>query len=247
MKPRTIMASSPSITALVPTMLAMTPPRSMSPTITTGTFAAREKPILAMSFGRRLASDALPAPSTRMRSASCFSLVKLSSTCGISVALIAWYSAARAAPNTLPCTTICAPVSLCGLSSTGFMWTLGATRAARACSACARPISPPSAVTAALFDMFCGLNGRTLRPRLAKARASPATISDLPTSEPVPWNMMARAVMRQGSGCRRKFGGCRCSFAPPSVLPDISPTRGEIGRPLGFRPSSTRQKRRRTR
>ena len=43
MKPRTIMASSPSITALVPTMLAMTPPRSMSPTSTTGTLAARAK------------------------------------------------------------------------------------------------------------------------------------------------------------------------------------------------------------
>ena len=66
------------------------------------------------------------------------------------------------------------------------MCTLGGTRAARACSAWARPISPPSAVTAALFDMFCGLNGRTARPRCAKARASPATISDLPTSEPVP-------------------------------------------------------------
>jgi hypothetical protein len=26
------------------------------------------------------------------------------------------------------------------------------------------------------------------------ARANPATISDLPTSEPVPWNMSARAV-----------------------------------------------------
>ena len=73
------------------------------------------------------------------------------------------------------------------------MCTLGATRAARACKAWARPISPPSAVTAALFDMFCGLNGRTLRPRSVKARASPATMSDLPTSEPVPWNISARA------------------------------------------------------
>src|SRR5436305_2469666 len=70
---------------------------------------------------------------------------------------------------------------------------LGATRAARACNAWARPISPPSCVTAALFDMFCGLNGRTRRPRSANARASPATISDLPTSEPVPWNISARA------------------------------------------------------
>ena len=44
------------------------------------------------------------------------------------------------------------------------------TRQARACSACARPISPPSAVTAALFDMFCGLNGRTVSPGCTSAR-----------------------------------------------------------------------------
>ncbi|CCV13434.1 hypothetical protein MESS4_560044 [Mesorhizobium sp. STM 4661] len=31
----------------------------------------------------------------------------------------------------------------------------------------------------------------------------------------------------------------RRSFAPPSVLPDISPSRGEIGRHLGFRKSPT--------
>src|SRR6266849_648560 len=74
------------------------------------------------------------------------------------------------------------------------MCTVGGVRAARACRAWARPISPPSAVTAALFDMFCGLNGRTLRPRSAKARAKPATISDLPTSDPVPWNISARAA-----------------------------------------------------
>src|SRR3954463_11216273 len=84
---------------------------------------------------------------------------------------------------------------LCGFSRTGFMCTDGGTRAARACSAWARPISPPSAVTAALLDMFCGFNGATFRPRRVSARASPATTSDLPTSEPVPWNMMARATM----------------------------------------------------
>ena len=77
-------------------------------------------------------------------------------------------------------------MSLCGFSRTGFMCTLGGVRAAHACSAWARPISPPSPVTAALLDMFCGLNGRTLSPRLVKARAKPATISDLPTSDPVP-------------------------------------------------------------
>src|SRR6185312_5465459 len=50
--------------------------------------------------------------------------------------------------------------SLSGLSSTGFICTEGFAKQARACSAWARPISPPSSVTAALFDMFCGLNGR---------------------------------------------------------------------------------------
>jgi hypothetical protein len=84
---------------------------------------------------------------------------------------------------------LCASAS--GFSSTGFMCTLGATPAASACSACARPISPPSGVAAALFDMFCGLKGRTARPRRAKRRQTPATISDLPTLEPVPWIMMA--------------------------------------------------------
>ena len=42
---------------------------------------------------------------------------------------------------------------------------LEGTPQARACSAWALPISPPSAVTAALFDMFCGLKGRTARPQ----------------------------------------------------------------------------------
>src|SRR5205085_12615823 len=92
----------------------------------------------------------------------------------------------------------CAAPSDCGFSSTGFMSIDGATPQARACKACARPISPPSAVTAALFDMFCGLNGRTRRPRRVKARARPASSSDLPTSEPVPCSISAR-VMRCGS------------------------------------------------
>ena len=56
----------------------------------------------------------------------------------------------------------CARVSVFGLSSTGFMSVCGASPAACACSACARPISPPSTVTAELSAMFCGLNGATL-------------------------------------------------------------------------------------
>ena len=66
------------------------------------------------------------------------------------------------------------------------MSTRGSTRQAFACRACARPISPPSAVTAALFDIFWGLNGRTECPRLVSARQNAAVTSDFPTSDAVP-------------------------------------------------------------
>src|SRR5262245_54639546 len=89
---------------------------------------------------------------------------------------------------------ICAPTSVSGFKSTGFMSVCGSTPAAKACKACARPISPPSIVTAALFDMFCGLKGSTRKPRRLAARARPATMSDLPTSEPAPWIINARAI-----------------------------------------------------
>src|SRR5689334_23698172 len=69
----------------------------------------------------------------------------------------------------------------------------GSTPQARAWRAWARPISPPSAVTAALLLMFCGLNGRTARPRRAKARHRPATSRDLPAFEQVPCSIRARA------------------------------------------------------
>ncbi len=62
-------ASAGSMTAKVPARAAMTPPRWMSPTSTTGMSAARAKPKLAMSLARRFTSEALPAPSTRTRSA----------------------------------------------------------------------------------------------------------------------------------------------------------------------------------
>ena len=130
MKPRIIAASASSSTALVPTRLAMTPPRSMSPTSTTGTSAARAKPILAMSPALRFTSDAEPAPSTRTRSASSDSREKLSRTASMRRGFQDWYSRAFAVPTTRPCTTTCEPISLWGFSSTGFMWTLGATPAA---------------------------------------------------------------------------------------------------------------------
>ena len=70
MKPLMRARSSGSSTRCVPTRLAMTPPRSISPSSTTGTSAASANPILAMSPARRLISAGLPAPSTRTISAS---------------------------------------------------------------------------------------------------------------------------------------------------------------------------------
>jgi hypothetical protein len=68
----------------------------------------------------------------------------------------------------------------------------GAVLAATAWSACARPISPPSAASALLSDMFCGLKGATRHPRRASARQIPATSVLLPAPEVVPWTMRAR-------------------------------------------------------
>jgi hypothetical protein len=88
-----------------------------------------------------------------------------------------------------------APVSVLGLSSTGFISRLGAKPQAWACTAWARPISPPSGVTALFNAMFCGLNGATRTPRRASERHRPATRVLLPASEVVPWIIRVRAFM----------------------------------------------------
>ena len=67
-------------------------------------------------------------------------------------------------------------------------------RAACACSAWARAISPPSAATALFNDMFSGLNGAARNPRRASRRHSPATSVVLPAPDEVPWTMMVRAA-----------------------------------------------------
>ena len=66
------------------------------------------------------------------------------------------------------------------------MSTVTGTPAAAACIACARPTSPPSFVTAALFDMFCALKGATRYPACAKRRQRAATRVDLPACDDVP-------------------------------------------------------------
>ncbi len=73
-----------------------------------------------------------------------------------------------------------------GLIRIGFIATSGATPAAAACMAWARPISNPSWVTTELSAMFCALNGATRTPWRCSHRHSPAVTTDLPASEWVP-------------------------------------------------------------
>src|SRR5689334_24629940 len=73
-----------------------------------------------------------------------------------------------------------------GLSRIGFMSTLAVRPAASACTACARPISRPSGVTAELSAMFCDLNGATEMPSFRNSRHSAATSRLLPTDDAVP-------------------------------------------------------------
>ena len=160
-----------SSTARVPTIWAMTPPRSMSPISTTGTSAARAKPMLAMSFvaqiDLRRAARALDQHEVGLARCSLRETLEHARQQLRLPAPDTRAPSRRRRPG--PARRPGEPISLCGFSSTGFIWTLGSTPQARACNACARPISPPSAVTAALLDMFCGLNGAP-EGRAASAR-----------------------------------------------------------------------------
>ena len=169
--------------------LAITPPRSISPAKTTGTPAATAKPILAISRRRKLVSAGLPAPSTTTISASASSREKLSRTTGSRFSR-SLKPEDSSCPTRCPRTMTCERRSVSGFNKTGFISTEGVTQAPRACKAWARPISPPT-TAAALFDIFCGLKGRTTSPRRTKARHNPATMWDLPTFEPVPCIIMA--------------------------------------------------------
>ena len=133
--------------------------------------------------------------------------------------------------------------------------------AAAACIACERPISDPSGQTAALFDMFCALNGATRTPRPAKIRQRAAVSRLLPTDELAPWIMRVRAViaglppharedlqLRQAVTNRDASSGrpskCRCTYEAqrfrshaPSGLSVTSPpppaSSRAAGRPAG--------------
>jgi hypothetical protein len=160
MKPTIIAASAGSITACVPTRLAITPPRSMSPSSTTGTSAARAKPMLAMSAARRFTSDAEPAPSTStgpLRPRDAEALQHGAEQLGLHRLVLARLGGADdlALDHDLR-----ADVAL-GLQQHRVHVTLAGTLAARACSAWARPISPPSAGDGGIVRHVLRLDGRT--------------------------------------------------------------------------------------
>src|SRR5580693_5257416 len=186
MNPATSAWSSGSSTATVPNRCASSPPRSISPTKITGRFAGRARPMLTKSVARKLISAGDPAPSQITASNSALSCDNSSSTTSDSRLRCDQYSAAVTESVARPRITSCEVISLPGLSRIGLNRTLGARPAARACIAWARPISPPSMVTAELFDMFCALNGATRIPLRASNRQSPATTTDFPASELVP-------------------------------------------------------------
>src|SRR4029450_6229867 len=97
----------------------------------------------------------------------------------------------------------------------GLNRTLGANPAARACIAWARPISPPSTVTAELLDMFCALNGATRIPLRANSRHSPATTIDFPASDVVPATSSAPLLCRADAKCPI-FTACRGLLRSPT-------------------------------
>ena len=111
--------------------------------------------------------------------------------------------------TTRPCTITWLPVSELGFKSTGFMSVWGGMPQASACTAWARPISPPSGVTAELSAMFWDLKGATEMPRRFRMRQNPAQMIDFPTSEPVPQNIRARGSGREaGTGVTGDSAAC---------------------------------------
>ena len=85
----------------------------------------------------------------------------------------------------------CEPLSVLGLSRTGFMRQSGLIPAAWACRIGARPISPPSGATPELRDMFWALKGAASKPSSRRMRQKAAVRMDLPAFEQVPCSMRA--------------------------------------------------------
>src|SRR6201996_9248409 len=211
----------------------------MSPTRITGRLVARARPMLTKSVARKLISAGDPAPSQITASNSARNCDNSSSTTSSNRLRCDQYSVAVTASVACPRITSCEVVSLPGLSRIGLNRTLGSRPAARACIAWARPISPPSTVTAELFDMFCALNGATRIPLRANSRQSPATTTDFPASEVVPATSSAPLTSRQGEDVRARLGhqqgvlelrGPLAVFGDdgPAVVPDLIVQRADV-------------------
>src|SRR5512134_3086550 len=75
----------------------------------------------------------------------------------------------------------------------------GSSPQAAACAPCARPISPPSAVTTELLLIFIALNGATETPRRCSQRQSPAVTTLFPASELAPATRREPRTVRPGA------------------------------------------------
>ncbi len=184
--PRMWTWSASSSRARVPYIAARTPPRSMSPTTTTGRSTARARPMLTKSPSRRLISAGLPAPSAMTTSNRDDKSRNASNAFCANASRPVAHSPASSSPQGRPIRTTCDRRSDPGLRSTGFIAASGVTRHATAWTHCARPISDPSAQTIELLDMFCALNGATETPWRTSQRHNPAVTRLLPASEVVP-------------------------------------------------------------
>ncbi len=225
--------SSGSSTRVAPTRAAMTWPRSISPTSTTGTPAARAKPILAMSPLRRLISAGLPAPST------------IDQVCSRP-------AGGGSSPAPRPAGRPCGPGRRVPSRSrpSGRARRAGRRRRSEASAApgsCGRwrrgaagdGLQRLGAADLAAVDGDGGVVGHVLRleraarsrPRLANRRQRPATSTDLPTSDPHPRIISAakqnppraRAKARTAHGAEiepkaaTKVQGLRRADASPKV------------------------------
>ncbi len=103
--------------------------------------------MFTMSRFLRLTSPGLPAPSITIASYSAASESSASFAAAKGGTRSRVYSQKSMFPIGFPMTITWEPVSLLGLSSTGFIRTSGSMRQAWAWTTCARPISPPLRVT----------------------------------------------------------------------------------------------------
>ena len=184
--------SSSGISAQVPYRCAKAPPRSMSDTSRQAASACRATRRFTTSLDCRLISAGDPAPSITITSCSRRSASRVCASSGQTWAQRVRQGSAVSSALTRPSSTTWLRVSASGLSSSGFICTVGSTPAASAWKYWALPISPP-ATTRALLLMFCALKGATRRPCRAYQRHKAVHSQLLPAPLLVPSTITQRA------------------------------------------------------